>query len=561
MFPRPGGIVFRRIACVLALCVSSLPADEAVQPSLTIYNQNFAVVRQELPLNLKAGPNRIQVTDITMHLEPDSVILRDPSGKHPLQVLEQNYRADPISESLLLSLNEGKTIDFLVQRENKQEVVTGKIIRSGYTPHNYMAMNRYGQQYYQAQMAYAQGGNEQPIIEVDGKLRFGLPGVPLFPSLGDETILKPTLQWLLSSDQAGPIRTDFSYVTGGLTWEADYNIVAPDKGDVVDLVGWVTMDNQSGKTFDNARIKLMAGDVSKIQPRQMYVATLRIGHLRLVILLAIAIHGHVVVRSVSATDDFAGDDFLLVLALHQEIDLEVSSRAVNGMAAPAPAVTERTFDEYHLYTLARPTTLHDRETKQVEFIRAANVASKRIYVYDGVKIDSNRYNGWNWESIRNDYSYGTESNTKIWVMHEVANSEANHLGMPLPKGRVRFYRHNDDGQIEFTGENVIDHTPRDENVRVYTGNAFDMTGERRRTDYRLEINQHYLDESFEIKVRNHKKESVDGRVVEHLYRWLTWNVTAKSDSYKKLDSQSIEFPVTIAPDGEKTITYTAHYTW
>src|SRR5438309_6635608 len=320
MFPRPGGIVFRRIACVLALCVSSLPADEAVQPSLTIYNQNFAVVRQELPLNLKAGPNKIQLTDITMHLEPDSVILRDPSGKHPIQVLEQNYRADPISESLLLSLNEGKTIDFLVQRENKQEVVTGKIIRSGYTPHNYMAMNRYGQQYYQAQMAYAQGGNEQPILEVDCTLRFGLPGVPLFPSLGDETILKPTLQWLLSSDQAGPIRTEFSYVTGGLTWEADYNIAAPDKGDVVDLVGWVTMDNQSGKTFDNARIKLMAGDVSKIQPRQMYVATLRIGHLRLVILLAIAIHGHVVVRGVSATDDFAGDDFLLVLALHQEID-------------------------------------------------------------------------------------------------------------------------------------------------------------------------------------------------------------------------------------------------
>jgi len=178
-----------------------------------------------------------------------------------------------------------------------------------------------------------------------------------------------------------------------------------------------------------------------------------------------------------------------------------------------------------------------------------------------VKIDSNRYNGWNWESIRNDYSYGTESNPKIWVMREFANSEANHLGMPLPKGRVRFYRHNDDGQIEFTGENAIDHTPRDENVRVYTGNAFDMAGERRRTDYRLELNQHYLDESFEIKVRNHKKESVDVRVVEHLYRWLTWNVSAKSDSYRKLDAQSIEFPVTIAPDGEKTITYTAHYTW
>lgn len=146
-------------------------------------------------------------------------------------------------------------------------------------------------------------------------------------------------------------------------------------------------------------------------------------------------------------------------------------------------------------------------------------------------------------------------------MREFNNSEANHLGMPLPKGRVRFYRRNDDGQIEFTGENVIDHTPRDEKVRVYTGNAFDLTGERRRTDYRLDTNRQTIDESFEIKVRNHKKAPVDVRVVEHLYRWITWDISAKSDPYRKTDSKTIEFPVTIPPDGEKTITYTAHYTW
>src|SRR3989454_5553103 len=166
-----------------------------------------------------------------MHLEPDSVILRDPSGKQFVQVLEQNYRADPVSEALLLSLYEGKTIDFLVQRGEKQEVVPGKIIRSGYVPHNPMAMNRYGQQYYQAQMTYSQG--EQPIIEIEGKVRFNLPGIPLFPALADDTILKPTLQWLLASDKAGPLRAEFSYVTGGLTWQADYNIVAPEKGDAV----------------------------------------------------------------------------------------------------------------------------------------------------------------------------------------------------------------------------------------------------------------------------------------------------------------------------------------
>jgi hypothetical protein len=185
----------------------------------------------------------------------------------------------------------------------------------------------------------------------------------------------------------------------------------------------------------------------------------------------------------------------------------------------------------------------------------------QLYIYDGLKIDPNRYGGWNMENVRDNAEYGTESNPKIWVMREFANSESNHLGMPLPKGRVRFYRRNDDGQIEFTGENVIDHTPRDEPVRVYTGNSFDLTGERRRTDYKLDRNKHMVDESFEIKVRNHKKEAIDVRVVEHLYRWLTWDVPAHSDTFKKTDSKTIEFPVTVAPDEEKTITYTAHYSW
>ena len=131
----------------------------------------------------------------------------------------------------------------------------------------------------------------------------------------------------------------------------------------------------------------------------------------------------------------------------------------------------------------------------------------------------------------------------------------------LPKGRVRFYRRNDEGQMEFTGENVIDHTPRNETVRVYTGNAFDLAGERRRTDYKLDLNKHMLDESFEIKVRNHKKEPVDVRVVEHLYRWITWEIPVHSAQFKKTDSKTIEFPVTIAPDEEKIIPYTAHYSW
>ena len=489
-----------RFVFLLSICCS-LFAQEKPQPSLTIYNQNFAVVRQELALDLKSGENQINVSDITMHLEPDSIILRDPSGKHILNVLEQNYRADPVSRTSLLSLYEGRTIDFLLPDHS---TLKGKIIRSGYVRPDSFNMNGYGQQY---------PGQEDPIIEVDGRLRFGLPGEPIFPDLTGETILKPRLEWVLASDKPGKIPAEFSYVTGGMTWQADYNIVAPEKGDLVDIVGWITIDNQTGKTFENARIRLMAGDVNKVQPGQM--------------------------RSMlyaAAAAPVSGRDF-------------------------APPVTEKTFDEYHLYSLERPATLRDRETKQVEFIHAEGVATKQRYIYDGARIDSNRYNGWNWDNIRNDHSYGTESNPKIFVMREFRNSEANHLGMPLPKGRLRFYRQNDDSQIEFTGENVIDHTPRDETIRVYTGNAFDLAGERRRTNYTIDVNKHEATESFEIKVRNHKKDPVEVRVVEHLYRATNWEIITKSDDFQKKDSQTVEFPVTVAPGNEKTITYTARYTW
>jgi len=486
------------------------------QPSLTIYNQNFAIVREIIPLDLRAGVNEVRYTDATAHVEPDSVILRDPAGKRSLQILEQNYRNDPVSQELLLSLFEGKTIDFEILRTKDgaqvPEMVPGKIIRSGYVPHGQAAYARYGQQYYQSQMAYASPeGAGTPIIEMDGKIRFGLPGQPIFPSLGDDTVLKPTLNWQLNADQAGKLDAEVGYVSGGFTWSADYNLVAPEKGDTVDLIGWVTMDNQSGKTFENAKIKLMAGDVNKIQPARY------------------------------------------------EMD-SMSRGQFGGGFAGAPVVTEKTFDEFHLYTLARSTTLRDRETKQVEFVRAANILAPTIYIYDGAKIGQ-QYRGWGYDSIRNNREYGTQSNPKVWVMREFMNSESNHLGMPLPKGKLRFYRRNDDGQLEFTGEDTIDHTPRDERVRLMTGNAFDLTGERKRTNYKMDSGDKWVDESFEIKLRNHKKTPVEIRVVEHLYRWTNWDITEKSNAFLKTDSQTIEFRVQVQPDAEQTVSYTVHYSW
>ena len=496
-------------ACALCLCFVALLFG--ADPAITIYNQNFAVIRETLPLDLKTGNNTVSFTGVTAQVEPDSVILRDPSGARPVQVLEQNYRNDPISQDRLLNLYEGKTIDFAVRNaDGSASIVSGKIVRSGYVPH-YQAMQRYGSAYQANQMNMASGGAGQPIIDVGGKLQFTLPGQPIFPALGDDTILKPALDWILYSAQPARFDAELSYMSGGLSWTSDYNIVAPDTGDTMDLVGWVTLDNQSGKQFDHAHIKLMAGDVNKVQQQN-------------------GMNG--VQASISVT----------------------------GSGMVGPQVTEKAFEDYHLYTLPQPTTLHDRETKQVEFLRASGVQSKRLYVYDGAQNPAN-FNAY--QDLRQMQQYGTQSNPHVWIMREFANSVGNHLGIPRPAGRVRFYRQDQDGQVEFTGENEIQHTPKDETVRVFTGNAFDITGERKQTKFQSDMRQPggYLDESFEIKLRNHKTEAATVRVVEHLYRWSNWVITQESAAHRQTDSKTIEYDVTLQPDEERTVTYTAHYTW
>ncbi len=483
-------------------------------PSLTIYNQNFGVVRETIPLDLKLGINKVRFADTTAHLETDSVILRDPTGKVTLSVVEQNYRADPITSGLLLNMNEGKDIEFLVKETNKPDrIVVGKVIRSGYVPHNQSSMRRYGNQYYQSQMATAQA-TSQPVIEVEGKLRFSLPGEPLFPALADDTILKPTLDWQIHADKPAKIEAELCYVTRGMSWEADYNIVAPEKGDTVELTGWVTMDNQTGKSFPETQIQLIAGDVAKLDQDNS--------------------NGLMAART--SADPFAD--------------------------SAAPRVTEKAFDEFHLYSLPLKTTLHDRETKQVEFVRAAKVESKKLFIYDGAFIDHNRYRGSRMENLRHDENYGTQSNPKVWVMREFKNTAENSLGIPLPMGKVRFYRQDDDKKLQFVGEDFIDHTPRDETLRLYTGNSFDLVGERKRTNFVSDRSNHWIDETFEIKVRNRKEdETVEIRVVEHLYRWTNWEIKENSNTFLKTDSRTVEFLIPLKPGEEHTLTYTAHYSW
>jgi hypothetical protein len=180
-----------------------------------------------------------------------------------------------------------------------------------------------------------------------------------------------------------------------------------------------------------------------------------------------------------------------------------------------------------------------------------------IYVYDGAAM----FGTFHGQMIR-DPGYGTQSNKKVWVMREFKNSEENKLGLPLPKGRMRFYRRDDaDGRIEFTGESELDHTAKNELIRVKTGDAFDVVGERIRTNFQGQNRQDYAEEDFEIKVRNRKTEPISVRVVEHLYRWSNWTITQKSQDFVKKDAQTIEFNVEVPADTEKVITYRVRYDW
>ncbi len=477
-------IMKHKLLTVLALVAcNSLQAD----PALTIYNQNFAVVRDSVALDLKPGVNSVNYSGATAQVEPESVILRDATGKIALQILEQSYRNDPADQQLLLKLFEGKEIEFESHGEmGKVSVEKGKIIRGG---------SREGL---------------TPIIEMDGKLRFNLPGQPLFPSLGDNTILQPTFTWQLQAAAAAKFNAELAYVTNGFSWNADYNLVLPEKGSTLDVVGWVSVKNESGKTFENANIKLMAGDVQRIQPPQP----------------AMMAKG-------------------------------MAMREMAMDAAAPPQVTEKSFDEYHLYSIARQVTLRDRETKQIEFARAQGVNSTRFYVYDGSGMSP--YSGPMPFYGEGEYG-GAEGNKKVASYVEFKNSKENHMGIALPKGRVRFYRA-DGEQLQFVGEAEMDHTPKDETLRFQLGFAFDLVGERKRTNFTGQTRRNEMSETFEIKVRNRKTEPAEIRVVEHMLRYANWEIKGNDIPFSKLNAQTAEFRVALKPDEEKVLTYTVRYWW
>ncbi len=475
---------WRNCLLIFMLTISSSPVLSA--PSLTLYNDNFAVVRDIISLEVKKGINPLDYQDITQFLEPDSVVLRPQNAKIKLKVLEQNYLSEPINQALLLKHYEGKTIEFEVVNGGDRTIISGKVIRSGHA---------------------SPGSASKPMIESEGKVRFGLPGTPLFPPLQSDALLKPSLQWLIDSDYSGKVNAELAYLTSGLGWKADYNVIARSDSKTMDLNGWVTFQNQSGKSFKDAKIKLLAGDVNKIQA--------------------------------------ASPRFKAASLVYED--------------ARSSEVQQKDFDEYHLYTIGRKLDLQHGETKQVEFVNATGIESKTLYKYDGSTLGANFQNTST--HLRTDPNFGLTSNKDVAIVREFKNTKTNGLGIPLPKGRVRFYQQDADQQLEFLGENSISHTPNNETISLYTGNAFDIKGERTRIDFEVDSRGHWVSETFAVTLTNQKKIPVVVTVIEHLYRWVNWDITESSDKYEQQDSDTITFNMPVKPEEKKTLKYTVKYTW
>jgi hypothetical protein len=492
----------------IALAALALPVNgaEPVANALTIYSgapagalspdqyrlgggghvPGYAVVRHERIIDLGPGVSEIRFTDVAGSIDPTTVAftsITDPAGT---RVVEQNFQFDLVSTERLLE----KFID----RDITVEQVRGE------------GIERFG-----GRLLSTQGGIV--LQQGDGSVRtLSHTASVTLPGLPGGLITRPTLVWSVFTQKPGSHVSRVTYQTGGITWWTDYNLTyteLPGNECRLDVGAWVTIVNQSGASYPDARLKLIAGDVHRAPPASPVRAK--------------------------------------VMAMRA---------AEAAMDAPA-GFEEKQFFEYHLYTLGRPTSLPDRSTKQIElFPAAAGVACERTLVYQG----AGDY-GMGGEPYT-DRGFGGTGNRKVDVSLSFRNDRPNGLGVPLPAGRVRVSKRDPaDGSLEFIGEDRIDHTPRNETLRLQLGSAFDVVGERRQTDFRIDTSRKTMSEDIEIRLRNRKDVPVKVLVKENLYRWTNWRITAATHAHEKQDARTIHMPVTIGPDQEAIVKYTVRYTW
>lgn len=436
---------------------------------LTIYNSDLALVKEKRSMKIPEGLSTIMFRDISARINPASVSFASLTAPQAVRVREQNFEYDLVEDVKLMNKFVGERITV---RTRSGEVFTGYLLTG------------------------ARGSSASNIVMSSGPDGAGqvftvylsdIQSVE-YPSLPEGLITRPTLAWL-TSNTSGVTAHDVlvTYLTGGLSWAADYVAVIGPNDDVIDLRGWVTITNESGATYSDAKLKLVAGDVNQVQ-NEMY-------------------------------------------------DVGRASGAKLAMAEQAPSFEEKAFYDYHLYTLQYPTTVKESQVKQIELLAADKVPVKKLLVYDGAQ-------------------FGAKVNSIL----EFWNKQDGNLGMPLPKGVVRVSKMDSDGSLEFIGEDRIDHTPKDEKVRITLGSAFDVVGSRTQISTKR-ISDRVREETWKVELRNHKDEPVEVTVLERLWGATQWEITAASAKWNKLDSRTIEFPAKVAPGGTATITYTVRYSY
>ena len=419
--------------------------------AVTVYNQDLGLVREIRAIDVTRGRSEVRFTDVAARLDPTSVHLV-PVRSGAFRVLEQNFQYDLASAERLLQRSLGSEIR---ATGKNGDITEGKLV---FFDGGSLVLNtRDG-----IKMLYRGELRDQVIPELPGGL-----------------VSKPTLAWLLDAPSGGSPEAQLSYLTSGISWHAEYVAVINAKDTGLELSSWVSVKNQSGATYPDAKLKLVAGDVNLVR---------------------------------------------------QQLQRQVAYKAEMLLAEAQPQFTERGFFEFHLYDLERPTTIADRETKQISLFEPATVRRvEKRYTFDAERLGA-----------------------KVVVTLEFKNSRTSGLGIPLPAGKVRIYKKDTDGSQEFVGEDLIDHTPRNEKVDLTVGKAFDVVAERKQTDFRR-ISNRVSETQYEVEVRNRKDEAITVRVVEHPRG--DWEIIEKSHDFEKKDAFTVEFPLRLPADGTVKLIY------
>lgn len=470
----------------LALCLALRAVQAPTYHEVTIYNQGFGLVKETRVFKLKPGRQTVAVEDVAEQIEPASVGVKSLTSPNDFTVLEQNYQYDLISTQAILNKSVGQKIRFIRHFGSEREVLEGTLISAPY-----------------AVVGSPDGGSSETyngmVIKTDdGRIVLNPTGEVEVSSVPPGMISVPTLLWDLDTSKGGDQTVELSYLTKGLNWNADYVLTLGDNS-TADFLGWVTINNQSGASFKDAKLKLLAGDVNRIQPQREILR-------------------------------FSAD--------------------AGGMAPKAAnQFQQESLFEYHLYTLQRPATVNNREIKQISLLEGHGVKYTKDLIIDSLRDYGVYY------PAENQIGVG---DIKPTVRVSFVNSKVNGLGMPLPKGTIKVYQRDASGSVQMLGENAIDHTPKDETVSLDIGKSFDIVANRKRTNYKV-LGPNMIQESFEIDIRNRKEVSDTVQVYERHFG--DWRVTQKSMDFKKLDANTMDFVANLKAGEERVISYTVVTKW